>query len=38
MSVTEVLELTLLVTGSIACYIMLKAAVDLFRGGADRSD
>ncbi len=38
MSVTEVLALTLLVTGTIAFYIMLKAAVGVFLRRADHSD
>ncbi len=38
MTVTETMELTLLVTGSITFYILLQAAIDVVRRGVNRKD
>ena len=36
MSVTDTMTMTLLVTGSLSLYLILQAAVDLYRNGIHR--
>jgi hypothetical protein len=38
MSVTETMALTLLITGSLSLYLIVHAAVDLFRNGLHDRD